>query len=299
VAGLGISVHSLLARVLIAEAIKEQTGRNNVYSMQQIATNAAAALGPFVAGALYVSGDGRPLLVVVAIAYLLAGISLLAGLPRELRPPDAVRGRTRGIATGIQLLRDPECRRTATMTVLGTFVYAQFYSAFALLVALAIDSTLLRGALLAGPPVVIVCLQAVVTTVANRYLRTGTAPLRILVVATLVFGTAMLLLGLGMPVVIGTVIAMSVFAVAEMLFTPMVSTAFNEITTVPRLAASNLQQVSWTVGESLGSLCGGGLFLLCYQHGVGQVYWLLLAVVAFAGAGPYLARRRVPERTAA
>jgi hypothetical protein len=178
------------------------------------------------------------------------------------------------------------------VTALGTFVYAQFYSAFALLVALAIDQALLRGALLAGPPVAIVCLQALVTTGANRYLRAGVAPVRLLTVATMVFGTAILLLGLGLPVVVGAVAAMAVFAVAEMLFTPMVSTAFNRIGNVSRLAASNLQALAWTAGEALGSLAGGAVFLSCYHHGAGGLYWLLLAVAAIAGALPFLLDRR-------
>jgi MFS family permease len=299
VAGFGISVHAVLSRVLIAEVIQSETGRNTVYSMQQIATNAAAALGPFIAGALYVSGDGRPLLGMVGVAYLLAGVSLLVGLPRGLRPPDTVRERTRGVAAGLQLLRDGETRRVTVVTAVGTFVYAQFYSAFALLVALAIDSTLLESALLAGPPIAIVFLQALVTAIVNRYLRVGVPPLLILTLATLVFATAMLLLGIGLPVVIGATAAMAVFAVAEMLFTPMVSTAFNGISGVSRLAVSNLQQVAWTTGEAFGSLCGAAVFLVCYQHGVGRLYWLLLAVATAANAAPYLTQRRTTlERTA-
>jgi MFS family permease len=297
-AGFGISVHAVLARVLVAEAIASGTRRNNVYSIQQIATNLAAALGPFIAGALYVAGDARPLLVFVAAAYLLAGLALLIGLPRGLYPPDAVRERSSGVAAGLRLLRDRECFRASVITVLGSFAYGQFYSAFALLVALAIDSVLLRSALLAGPPVAIALLQVVVTALANRFMRAGVAPLSILALAVLAFSVAMSLLGFGLPVVVGSIVAMSVWAVAEMLFTPLVSTTFSQITTVSRLAASNLQAVAWTVGESLGSLSGGALFLVCYQHRSGNWYWLVLAVLTFAGAAPYLARHRTTARRA-
>lgn len=295
-AGFGISVHGVLARVLIAEHVASEPGRNNVYSIQQIATNTAAALGPFIAGALYVSGHAGPLLLFVSAAYVCAGVSLVAGLPRHLRPPRTVARRSGGgLAAGLRLLRDPECRRASIVTAVGAFAYGQFYSAFALLVALAIDASLLRGALLAGPPVAIVVLQAVVTFTANRWLRAGVPPLTILAGAVLVFGAAIVLLGVGLPVVLSSVVAMTIWAFAEMLFTPTVSIVFNRITSVSRLAASNLQGVAWTTGEALGSLCGGAVFLVCYQHGTANLYWLVLAAVTLAGAVPYLIGRRTAE----
>ncbi|MGW5049845.1 MFS transporter [Actinokineospora sp. NPDC004072] len=300
VAGFGISVHAVLVRVLVAEVVPSETGRNNLYSIQQIATNAAAAFGPFIAGALYVSGDGRPLLTFVAGAYVLAGLSLLVGLPRGLRPPDTVRERGRGVAAGLRMLRDPECRGASAVTAIGSFAYAQFYSAFALLVALAVDSTLLRGALLAGPPIAIVIFQVLVTMAVNRYLRAGVRPLSILIVATALFGVAVVFLGVGLPVVLAATVAMAVFAVAEMIFTPMVSTTFNRISGVSRLAASNLQGVAWTAGEALGSLAGGALFLLAYQNGIAAVYWLALAAVTVACVVPFwrtAADQPVIERT--
>lgn len=289
-AGFGISVHAVLSRVLIAEHIHSETGRNNVYSMQQIATNIAASLGPFIAAGLYVSGNGRPLLALVAVAYLVAGVALAAGLPRGLRPSDVVRERGRGTMAALALFGDPQTRQVTAVTAVGTFVYAQFYSAFALLVALGIQATVLKGALLAGPPVAIVILQAAVTAVVNRRLRAGVTPIAVLTAANVVFGVAMLLLGAGLPLVIGATAAMTIFAVAEMMFTPMVSTAFNRISAASQLAASNLQQLAWTAGEALGSLAGGGLFLLAYHHRLGNLYWLSLGAVAVVV--PYLMFRR-------
>lgn len=298
VAGFGISVHAVLVRVLVAELVAGETGRNNLYSIQQIATNAAAALGPFIAGALYVSGDGRPLLTFVAGAYVLAGISLMVGLPRGLRPPDTVRERSRGVAAGLRMLRDRQCRGASVVTAIGSFAYAQFYSAFALLVALAVDSTLLRGALLAGPPIAIVVFQVLVTMAVNHYLRAGVRPLTILIVACVVFGVAVVFLGVGLPVVLGATVAMAVFAIAEMIFTPMVSTTFNRISGVSRLAASNLQGFAWTTGEALGSLAGGALFLLAHQNQIDAVYWLVLAAVTIAGVLPFWrTAAEKPERT--
>jgi len=291
VAGAGISVHAVLARVLVAECIASEPGRNTIYSIQQIGTNAAASLGPFIAAALYVSGDSRPLLTFVGVAYLLGAVALAAGLRWNMRPPSTVRD-IHGLAGLAGMLRDPQCRQASIVTSVGSFAYAQFYSAFALLVAVAVHSSSLRGFLLAGPPIAIVVLQAPVTRVSNRRLLAGATPLSMLATATFTFGVAMALLALGLPLLAGAAAAMSVFALAEMTFTPMVSTTFNRITSVSRLRAANLQAVAWTSGEALGSLSGGALFLLCYDRGLGRLYWLLLAVVAVAGSAPFLPRLR-------
>ena len=62
----------------------------------------------------------------------------------------------------------------------GAFAYGQFYSAFALFVALAIDSPMLRAVLLGGPPILIVLFQSGVTVLTNRRLRAGMAPITLL-----------------------------------------------------------------------------------------------------------------------
>ena len=136
---------------------------------------------------------------------------------------------------------------------------------------------MLRAGLLAGPALGIVLLQAAVTGVVTRLMRSGVRPFTVLGWATLVFGTAMLLLGLDVPLVLGAVLAVAVFSLAEMMFTPMVSTAFAGLPIDSSLEAFNLRQVCWTSGEALGSLAGGTLFLGMYLNGNGRLYWLLLA----------------------
>ncbi|MEU6770894.1 MFS transporter [Streptomyces sp. NPDC046759] len=290
-AGFGNSVHGVLVRVLVAESVTSEPARNTIYSVVQIATNVAAALGPFIAGVLYVSGDNRPLLAFIGIAYLAAAATLLVGLPAGLRPPSTIR-RSGGARARIRALRDPECVGALTLTAAGAFAYGQFYSAFALYVALTIDSPLLRAVLLGGPPIAIAVFQSGVTVLANRRLRAGTAPITLLAFSVLAFGCGIVLLGAGLPLVLGAAAAMAVFALAEMLYTPMVSIAFNRLTNVSAITSSNLQGVSLTTGEALGSLFGGAVFLACHQHGRGDWYWLALGTVTIAGVCLHLARAR-------
>ncbi|HEY1628163.1 MAG TPA: MFS transporter [Streptosporangiaceae bacterium] len=285
-AGFGISVHTTLCRVLVVQCVPNEQSRNNIYCMQQVATNAAGALGPFIAGLLYVNGDGRPLLIFVSGGFLLSAVVLFVGLPKTLAPPKTGAGQSAAqnrLAGSLRLLRDPEGRRACLATTCGSFAYGQFYSAFALLVALAVGPVLLRSALLAGPPMVIAALQIVVTIAVNRRLRAGSSPLAVMIAGMVLFAVSIALLGIGMSVLIGSIVAMVVWSFAEMVFVPMVSLTFNRVTAVSRVAASNLQGLAWTAGEGLGSLCGGAIFLVCYRHGVASAYWLALSAVTFAG----------------
>jgi MFS family permease len=291
-AGLGVSVHFVLSRVLIAEVVSSDIGRNNIYSLLQVMVNVAATVGPFVASYLYTGGDARLLLGLVAGAYVLAGLSILPGVPGALKAPPTS-GRWPISASTIRSIgRTPVTRRTVVIGTLGAFVYAQFFSGFALLVAGSFASPSLRAALLAGPAMFIVLFQTAVTALVRSKMAAGTAPFAVLAYATVVFGVAMVLLGVGLPMVVAACGAVLVFSVAEMLFTPMMSTAFAALPIESKLEAFNLRQVCWTSGEALGSLAGGSLFLALWENGAGQAYWLTLSVLTLVVSVPMVLRTR-------
>ncbi|WP_328782672.1 MFS transporter [Streptomyces canus] len=284
-AGFGVSLHFLLSRVLVAEVLSDSIGRNRVFSLLQIAVNAAATIGPFVANLLYSSSNPQVLMAMVALCYTAAGVVLLPGLPRG-RSPLATSGNwpvSRQIL--LRTLRDPAMLRVVLTGTLGTFVYAQFYSAFALYVGREFSSAFLRSALIAGPAVLIVLLQPVMTAVSTRLLKGGTTPVDILGYANIFFGVSMVTLGLALSPVVGAVLAVLVFSVAEMAFGPMISTAFAGLPIESSLEAFNLRQVCWTTGEALGALMGGSVFLTLYDRGDGRVYWEVLGIVTLLVTG--------------
>ncbi|MCZ1005457.1 MFS transporter [Streptomyces lydicus] len=240
-AGLGVSVHFLLSRVLIAETMRDRICRNRLFSLLQVAVNAAAALGPFITNALYMQSDPRRLMWVVALCYTLAALALLPGLPWSARPT-----RTSGtwpVSRRVlrQVLTTPRVRRVILVSVLGTFVYAQFYSAFALYVGKEFDSAVLRSVLVAGPALWIVVLQTGVAAGGNRLMRGGATPFAVLGCANLLFGASMVTLGIRPAV--GAMVAILVFSVAEMMFGPMMSTASAALPTDSSPEAFNLRQV--------------------------------------------------------
>ncbi|MFE0020206.1 MFS transporter [Amycolatopsis sp. NPDC059021] len=286
-AGLGVSVHFVLSRVFIAELVPDDIGRNRIYSLLQIAVNAAAAVGPLVASLTF-AVDPRLLLALVSLCYTGGAATLFFALPsREYPPPTSGRWPVSRAVLG-RALRSAETVRVLVVCVVGAFVYAQFFSAFALFVAGSFDSVVLRAALLAAPAVLIVLLQAGVTRVVTRLLKAGVRPFAVLGAGTVVFGVAMLLLGAGLPVLAGAALAVVVFSSAEMLFAPMVSTAFAGLPIESSLESFNLRQICWTTGEALGSLAGGSLFLWLRLRGEAWLYWHLLAWPTLAGVGALL-----------
>ncbi|MER8028879.1 MFS transporter [Streptomyces bauhiniae] len=293
-AGTGVSVHYTVSRVLIAEAVGDDIGRHRIFSLFQIAVNAGAMLGPFLANALYGGGDPRPLMTVIALCYLLAGAVMVPGIPRGHRPPPTSGSWPLSRAMLREVVRTSAVWRLVVVGTLGTFVYAQFYSAFALYVGRDFESGAVRSVLLAVPAVSIVVLQTVVTSGVGRLMKAGRTPLTLLGYANLLFAAAMLLLGLAAPELLGAALAVVVFALAEMVWAPMMSTAFASLRTGSSLEVMHLRQVCRTAGDSLGSLAGGSLFLLLHDAGRGRLYWVALGVLTLAATLPLAFRDRRP-----
>lgn len=296
-AGFGMSLHSLLSRILVAEIVTDDIGRQRLFSTLMIAINIAASIGPFLAMATYFNGDSRPLFTVVAGCYLLAGASLTFGVrPGLLTPASSTRwpiSRTTLRTT----LRETTARATVLATLVGTFLYAQLSSSLVLLLAEEIASASMRAVLLATPAVGIVVLQTPATAVMARLMGRGVPPFVFACTASLGFGSAMLVLGSGLPPAPAIVTAIILFTLAEPFFHSTVSTAFAGLPTASRLEAFNLRQVCWTTGEALGALCGGALFLLLHRNGHGHIYWLILGISTMITITPLITGfRKRPHR---
>ncbi|MFE9856395.1 hypothetical protein [Streptomyces sp. NPDC005780] len=296
-AGLGMSVHSLLSRVLVAEMVGDAIGRQRIYSILMVAINIAASVGPFLAMASYRGGNTRLLFTVVAGCYLLAGSSLLGGVHPGLRMPVSA---TRWPISRITLrasLQEATARATVVATLVGTFLYAQLSSAIVLLLADEIASAPMRAVLLATPAVGIVVLQTPATAVMARLMGRGMPPFIFVCAASLGFGGAMLVLGSGLPPAAALVTAIVLFTIAEPFFHSPVSTAFAGLASASRLEVFNLRQVCWTIGEALGALCGGTLFLLLHRSGYGHIYWLVLGISSVITLTPLITGlRKKPHR---
>jgi hypothetical protein len=304
-AGTGMSLHGLLARALIAEVVEDQIGRHRVFSIIQIAVNVSAAVGPMVATAVYATSGARTLLNLVALCYLIAALLVIAAVP-NVRPRTRTAMRWPVSRDTIRRVRaDRRAARTVLVSAAGGFLYAQFFSAIALLIVASVTAGPKRGSLFLVNAVAVVALQAPVSALVGRALRRGTAPLRVMLLGVVIFSIALLSLGAmlwsGTPPYAALFIAIVIFSSAETAYTPMVNTAYAGLPADSPIEAFNLRQVFVTAGESVGALSGATIFLAVAGTGHGEPYWLALAafgllVAAAAAVEPGRSRTITTER---
>lgn len=283
-AGLGISVNTMVARAYVTLALATAGARSTAFAAIQIAVNLAAAIGPIAANVLFSSGQVTLCLGLVAAAYALAAVAVAVIVPAGPRPadhdPDAPRLRNALLA----IIGEPAVRRTAGIAVTGWFLYGQLFSALTLHISEITGSALLRSSFFTADALLIVLAQIPVTGYAARRLESGGSASWFLLRGLACFGLAFILLAVAGHGIAGTFAGVAVFAFAETLFTPFVSSAFAEFSaTRPIVEASLVQQVVMAVGEPAGAFTGGSLLWFAAAHHVEPAYWYCLASVA-AGA---------------
>ncbi|MFF0623811.1 MFS transporter [Streptomyces sp. NPDC004296] len=258
----------------------------------------AAAVGPLAAN-LLVGDLPRVLLPAIAGIYLLTATLMFVLVPRDLRPADSAARKPQGLRVVADMVRDPRVRTVSLLALVGSVMYGQFFSAFAIHTTHVTGSPTVRGAYYTANAVIIVAGQLLIKRLANRALGRWHAPWIILCVGISVFGLSFLLLALPGASIALTFLAVGVFAVAEMVFSPMVSTAYAQLGDGrPMVEVFNFRQVGATLGESLGGFTGGALFTTLFQHRLGSAYWAGTALVGLTTAAATVAfhRRRAARR---
>lgn len=284
-AGLGISVNTLVARAYVTLALTTAGARNTAFAAIQVAVNLAAATGPIAANALFSSGHMTLCLALVAVMYSAAAAAVATVLPPRLRPADRDASAPR-LRNGLRAIAAEQAvRRTAALAVTGWFLYGQLFSALTLHISEITASALLRSSFFTADALLIVLLQIPVTGYATRRLATGTWCLRR---GLACFGVAFALLAVAGSSIAGTFAGVAVFAFAETLFTPFVSSAFAELSaTRPIVEAFVLLQIVMAIGEPGGAFTGGALLSIAAAHHVEPAYWSCLAALAITAAAAF------------
>lgn len=279
VAGLGISVNALAMRAYVAVATDDVARRNGVYSAIQIAVNISASVGPVLANLLLATHRSTVLLVVSA-CYVVAAGSMALMIPAGVRL-DRGAQRPAPILRLFAALGSDAFRSIAVAVVGGSFLYAQFFSAFALFINLASEDSLVRAGCFTLNAVLVVALQVPVSRWIGARLAAGEPPLRWLLVGVVGFGCSFAIVALGGTTVWSAYLSIAVLSAAETVFTPLVSTAFMEAGAGrPPIEVLNLRQIASTIGESSGAFVGGAVFLVAVRADHDALFWWALALVA-------------------
>lgn len=289
VAGGGMSVHGVTARSMVAKAVPTDASRHRIYSSIQIGVNVSAAIGPLIATSVYaVSGDKAVLWGATAF-YVIAMILVVTRIPAGLRVTQPGRRWPLTRGTLRQLLLSAKDARTCAATLAGYFLYAQFFSAIALLITLFVTKGPTQGVLFLENAVLVVAAQAPVSAIVQRAMSKGTHPSAVLLTGMAMFSVALLTLGvllaLHVPVFASVFTAIALFSLAETVYTPTVNTAFAQIAASSPAESFNAQQILVTIGQSAGTLVGTSVFLSVAGSGTGVRYWLVLAVAGLVVVG--------------
>lgn len=287
VAGTGISVAGLAVRVFVAESLRENDRRNTVFAAIQVVANVAAALGPLI-GAVALGISDRVLVSSVAGAYAVAALIALAAVPA--RRPHPVSGRPPlSRRTLVDIATDPAIRRTSLTALVGCFLYAQLFSAISIHLLSASDSPAQRSAVFTVNAVLVIALQGPVSTWVNAGLRSAVSSYSYLHAGVVVFSLAFVILALAGRQYAGVIVAITVFSLGETLFSPMLNTAFADIAGErSTLEAFNIRQLSSAIGESVGTLIGGALFVAVQTMFSDRAYWSAVGAVGLLVAACHL-----------
>ncbi|MEV5599008.1 MFS transporter [Streptomyces sp. NPDC052496] len=292
-AGFGISVNGLSARAYVLVALSSPGERTAVFSAIQVAVNVSAAVGPVAANFLFSGRHYGLLLGVVAALYALAAATVLVTVGRGLRLSDGSGRPPLRLGLLKVMVTDPGVRRASWVTVVGSLLYAQLFSALVLQVALLTTEPSLRAAFFSLNAVLVIVLQIPVAFVMKRGMERGRSPMRYLLLGLLAFSCSFAVLGVCGDALVAAFAAVTVFTLAETLFTPTVSTVFAELGDGrPAVEVLGFRQVATAAGESAGSFVGGTFFSLAAAHHALPVFWYALAAAGVLTA--VLTRKGAP-----
>lgn len=292
-AGTGGSIFTTLCRTMVAQVTPVPAHRHRIFSAVQVAFNVAAAAGPAAFGLLLSAGLIRYVFAAAAALYCTSAAVAITLVPPRLRPPAVAGGSPISRVSLRRIARDQTALRVLGLLLIGSVLYRQFYSAYALQMA-AVLAPNERAALFWGNALLVAALQLPVSRVVRPFITSDVRTMRTMALGVAVFAASLALMGL-LPIVFGSfVVVMVIFSFAETVYTPTVSTAIAGIPSASVLESFNIRQVTWTAGSGLGVLLGGTFYIETANSVGPGPYWLALASLTIAAVlAVLLCRRRV------
>jgi DHA1 family multidrug resistance protein-like MFS transporter len=286
IAGVGISVHGVVSRAIVARQVTESGAALRAFSLINVAVNIAAAVGPLLS-ALLSAGQLQTMLWAVGASYLVAAL-LVA---RVLRATAATSHAGPMGRSYLALFRLADFRTLSLANLAGWFLYGQLFSAIPLYLLSALSSRTAGALAFTLNGVMIAACQLPVSAAISRVLRrrpsAATFGLSVMAVGIGLFGTAFLLLAGAGGNLLLIYAAIGLFSVGEMLFVPTSDAAFSAVASNhghDPVRVFNARKLTTSGGEALGALAGGSLSLLLSARLGPSAYWLGLGACALLAA---------------
>jgi predicted MFS family arabinose efflux permease len=296
VAASGGSVFAILGRTLAAHSAPRPQDRHQIFSAIQVSANIGGAAGPAVFGMLLAYGRiWYPFPAAAAIYCCSAAVAVAVTEP-GLRPAAVDSRWPVSRATIGRLARSGAAIRILCLVIVGSVLYRQFYSAFALQVNGYLGPNE-RAALFWGNALLVAGLQLPVSRIVGRLTGSEGSLIAVMTTGIAIFALSLGLMGMLPQAFTSALGVMVVFSLAETVYSPVQLTAMAGLSPGSLLESSNIRQLTWTAGSGAGVFLGGTVYLTFAQGGGAGSYWLVMSVATLTAALALLAwpRRKPPK----
>lgn len=280
-AGTGISINALASKQLAASVSDMFQSRARLFSAINIGINVASAVAAPLALVLAASKYQRLLPLFIALIYACAGLMTWLNFSRlKLRRTSTSVASLRAY---LNMLRRPGLPSFLAVNFFGWLMYGQLFNVLALHVSQTLGSAERLGWLYTFNALLVIGLQMAVTAWASRLSRGKQMSSVLMSYAGF---TVAFLLPMFVPGYFGAIAFVLVFTVAEMMFVPSVDVLLLDlIGTESRAVGYSVLSISTALGESVGGAVGVMGYRWMSSHGVGQQFWLALAIVSLICIG--------------
>jgi MFS transporter, DHA1 family, multidrug resistance protein len=279
-AGVGISVNALASKQLAAAASDGTDTPARVFSLVNIGVNVSSAVAAPVALMFTARHREDVVLLAVAVAYGLAGVTTFLNYSRlRLHRHAAAISSWR---TYLQLLRQPGLGVFLMVNFFGWFLYGQLFNVLAMYVSRTLAAPGRLGWIYTLNALLVVFLQLGVTRLGRRVTRGDQSTTVVFAYGTFAVAFAAVSVVPGYP---GAVAFVVLFTLAEMMFVPSVDVLLLElIGTRNRAVGYSILSISTALGEATGGGSGVAGYRWLADRGHGSLFWLLAAGAAAAFA---------------
>lgn len=278
VIGAGVGTNVLAVKTMAANTAREGQSPLLRYASLSMGLNFAAAVGPIIGSALFLSWRPTSVFVLAAVAYAAAGIIALR-LPRSEHRAAERPSWIAGIKANLRL---PAMRRAMLFTALSFFLYSQLYATLPLFVQSGLQTPSLLGTYLTLNAVLVIGGQLPLSKLLTHW---GASASTLLLAGYLLFGVGFSLLWF-FPLWQIAYVAVVFWTLGEMLIMPMLDTLVAEgVPAAQRTVAFALSGLAVGIGDGLGSSVGVALGGWLLQRQQLLLLYGVFAVVAVIAAG--------------
>ncbi|WP_083448626.1 MFS transporter [Lysinibacillus macroides] len=276
--GFGFSARGLAGSTSVS-FIGDQDGKGILYFGNiNVFVNIASMIGPFIGTYLYTSGNSDFIFPIIGGFYIVSGIHIYLFL-KSIDVSEKNNSKTTFFSGYKTALKNKPFMLFLIINLFGAFLYGQLFTTFPFYVSKKYGQEELLGLLYLINGLLVVVLQIPISNMLHKFFPKKEE--YYLVSAYFIFGISFLFASIDIGLYF-LYIAIAFFSIAEIFFTPTVSSIVSKhVTNNLRTTYFSLIGLSTAFGEGLGAFAGLKLLYLFDQVAKANYYWVVITLFAF------------------